>query len=108
MMKTHNRPVGAFIGAFLLKQVFEMMDNARPELHEGTKDWDRECWHWSLHNWGKELDRGDVIKQMPVEDYHLPNGTAKKARVFFLERDCGDVRQIGDRHGGFTVRYKTT
>ena len=106
MMKTHDRPVGAFIGAFLFKQVFEIMDNARPELHEGTKDWDRECWHWSLHNWGKELDRGDVIKQMPVEDYHLPNGTAKKARVFVLERNCAAVEQFVDGDVTYTVQYE--
>ena len=105
MMFTPDRPVGAFIGACLLKEIFQIKDKKRPKLQEGRQDWDIECWHWSVNNWGERLHRGDFITQRPVEDYHLPDGTPKKARVFVLERNCGHVKQIKNGDETITVQY---
>ena len=105
MMCSPDRTVGAFIGACLLKEIFQIKDKKRPELQEGRQDWDKECWHWSVNNWGEELHRGDFITQRPVEDYHLPDGTPKKARVFVLERNCGHVKQIKKGHETITVQW---
>ena len=105
-LRTPNRTVGAFIGSCLLREFFPIKDNARPNLREGTQDWERECWHWVVQNQGRALDRAhDYISQMPVEEYRCPNGAVVSARVAVLERNSVAVDQFVDGDVTYTVQF---
>ena len=108
VLKTPNRTVGKFVGSCLFREIFQIKDNARPELREGTEEWEIECWHWDLRNQGRELDRkNEYIGQMPQEEYRYPNGTVVRARILVLERNCATVMQLVDEDGEtFTLQFK--
>ena len=102
-----DKTVAAFIGGCLSRDGFIIEGNTRPNLREGAKDWERECWHWVVTNQGLELDRtNNHISQMPMEEYCLQDGTVVLARVAVLERLCCAVHQFTDGEVTYTVQYK--
>ena len=105
VIRMDDRTACQFIAHFF-KDILQIKDSTRPELREGTVEWEIECWHWSLMNQGRELDRDECISGLPEEDYCFPH-KVERARVVVLERGCGHVMQLPDKPKNITyqVRY---